>query len=89
MEGNKAILPDKYAVDRFTKRRRMWVFVIAGQNSDFLKTAIPDLQNLFTTPEVEDKASLVMLRNTLLLFKIFNTDRIREARICFEGFDYF
>ena len=72
----------------------MWVFVIAGEHSDFLKRTLPDLNSVFDPAWVEkidvaDSAALVMLRNTLLMFKIFNNDRLREARICFEGFDHF
>lgn len=72
----------------------MWVFIIAGQSSQFLAQSIPNLNSLFdlewlSAVDTSNSKNVAALRNTLLLAKVFSKDRVREARICFEGFDHF
>ena len=74
----------------------MWVFVIAAQNTEILRSILPDIENFFEPqwPEIvarypeTSKHDILAIKNTLLMFKSFNKERIREARICSEGFDH-
>mmetsp|Transcript_24091 Transcript_24091/g.32299 ORF Transcript_24091/g.32299 Transcript_24091/m.32299 type:complete len:236 (+) Transcript_24091:229-936(+) len=97
LETDSTIFKDKYEVDKMKKRKRRFCYIVPCQQSAMLKKHMRSL-SLFCSPEKlaeaisactseQDKADLLSIRNSLLLFQAMKKERHREVFISLEAFD--
>ena len=97
IEADTKIFKNKQVQNEFKRRRRYWVYLIAGQTSKNMDETILELSAfghkeglaaLVKSADTEQKKKdLLSLRNAFLLYKALQKERLREIDICIDGFD--
>ena len=97
LETDTKIFKDKYEVDKMKKRKRRFCYIMPCHQSSVLKRYLTQA-SIFCAPDKlaealeacetpEEKADLLSLRNSVLLFRALVKERHREVFISLQAFE--